>query len=81
MPIDDSDSELDEFTETAVLLGYPEKESKGDDISHLGGAPVSIFPCGGGDIFQAHCRRRPVCRRKEWTGQTNEHLWIVDMAP
>lgn len=44
MAMDDSDSEIDDFTETAVLLGYPEKESKGDDISHLGGVPVSISP-------------------------------------
>ena len=37
----DSDSSIDEdFTETAVLLGYAADEVVEDTISHLGGWPV-----------------------------------------
>ena len=38
---DYSDNDLEEgFEETSTLLGYAEKEPTGDEISHLGGAPV-----------------------------------------
>lgn len=36
------DEELDDYTETGVLLGYASKEELSDAISHLGGWPVSI---------------------------------------
>ena len=38
----DSESSGDEgYTVTNVLLGYTTKEPKDDEISHLGGRPVS----------------------------------------
>lgn len=37
------DEELDDYTETGVLLGYASKEELSDAISHLGGWPVSIL--------------------------------------
>lgn len=36
------DEELDDYTETGVLLGYASKEELSDAISHLGGWPVSV---------------------------------------
>jgi len=36
----DSDSDVESFTETAVLLGYASKDPTDDTISHLGGTPV-----------------------------------------
>lgn len=40
-PYNDSDDEdIQDYTETKVLLGYAEEEAGNDTISHLGGEPV-----------------------------------------
>jgi hypothetical protein len=36
----ESSDEGEDYTETNVLLGYATKDSTGDTVSHLGGAPV-----------------------------------------
>ncbi|EFQ97512.1 hypothetical protein MGYG_00552 [Nannizzia gypsea CBS 118893] len=38
------DEELDDYTETGVLLGYASKEELSDAISHLGGWPTWLDP-------------------------------------
>ncbi|TGZ85064.1 hypothetical protein EX30DRAFT_337481 [Ascodesmis nigricans] len=55
MAFDDSDSEIDDFTETSVLLGFPETESKGDDVSHLGGVPTWLHESSPADARLAKC--------------------------
>ncbi|KAI5780899.1 programmed cell death protein 2 [Geopyxis carbonaria] len=51
----DSDSDLDDFTETTVLLGYAEREAKDDEVSHLGGAPTWLVPTSPLDSRLAKC--------------------------
>lgn len=36
-----SDDENEDYIETNVLLGYASRKSSDDEISHLGGQPVS----------------------------------------
>jgi len=38
----ESSDEGEEYTETNVLLGYATKDTTGDAISHIGGAPVRL---------------------------------------
>lgn len=48
----DSDEDIQDYTETTVLLGYAEEDPVGNDTaSHLGGAPV-CFPSP--QIFKSH---------------------------
>jgi len=39
---DSSFDEEDTYNETNILLGYASKEPTGDDVSQLGGLPVSL---------------------------------------
>ncbi|KAF8253110.1 hypothetical protein K440DRAFT_277171 [Wilcoxina mikolae CBS 423.85] len=55
-PYNDSDDEdIQDYTETKVLLGYAEDEAGNDTISHLGGEPIWPHPTSPADARLAKC--------------------------
>ncbi|KAI5792864.1 programmed cell death protein 2 [Pyronema domesticum] len=52
----DSDEDIQDYTETTVLLGYAEEDPVGNDTaSHLGGAPTWLAPTSPADARLAKC--------------------------
>lgn len=55
---DSSGAEDDDFEETNVLLGYASVDANGEEISRLGGQPVSCFSLARRDTLKVYRKSR-----------------------
>ncbi|EEQ30569.1 hypothetical protein McanMca71_000728 [Microsporum canis] len=70
------DEELDDYTETGVLLGYASKEELSDTISHLGGWPTWLDPATPppGDFAKCKICNDPMPLILQLNGDLPEHF-------
>ncbi|KAM5447642.1 hypothetical protein MaudCBS49596_005901 [Microsporum audouinii] len=70
------DEELDDYTETGVLLGYASKEELSDAISHLGGWPTWLDPATPppGDFAKCKICNDPMPLILQLNGDLPEHF-------